>query len=91
MKSAKFVTLLVVALVSPSTFAQGAIAQSKSRQEIRQELVQARHDGIIPAYRNNFPPNSARVKRNQEVHRLTVHRGEQAPTIDAHDDLTTAR
>ncbi|RXV69165.1 DUF4148 domain-containing protein [Burkholderia stabilis] len=83
--------VLTVAALSISAFSQAAAAQAKTRQEVRQELVRARHDGVIPSPNHDYPASPATVARNQEIHRSTVHRGEKAPTVDAHDNRFAMR
>ncbi|ALX13991.1 hypothetical protein P350_20555 [Burkholderia cepacia JBK9] len=77
---------VAVAALSISAFSQAVSAQPKSRQEVIQELVRARHDGVIPSPNHDYPASPATVARNQEIHRSTVHRGEKAPMVDAHDN-----
>ncbi|MGU7811389.1 DUF4148 domain-containing protein [Burkholderia sp. AW49-1] len=77
---------IAVAALSIAAFSQSATAQSRTRQEVRQELLRARHDGVIPSPKHDYPPSPATIARNQEVHRSAVHRGESAPVVDAHDN-----
>ncbi|MBJ9963078.1 DUF4148 domain-containing protein [Burkholderia seminalis] len=81
----------VVAALSIPAFSQAVSAQPKSRQEVVQELVRARHDGVIPSPNHDYPASPAVVARNREIHRSTVHRGEKAPMVDAHDNRFTVR
>ncbi|TWC75363.1 uncharacterized protein DUF4148 [Burkholderia sp. SJZ115] len=62
-----------------------ATAQAKTRAEVRQELLHARHDGYLPNRRTNFPPDASMVARSRQLHRLTIHRGESSPRFDEHD------
>ncbi len=62
-----------------------ATAQVKTRADVRQELLQARHDGYLPNRRTNFPPDASMVARSRQLHRLTIHRGESSPGFDEHD------
>ncbi|WP_422389486.1 DUF4148 domain-containing protein [Burkholderia pyrrocinia] len=81
-----------VAALSIAAFSQTVAAQAMTRQEVRQELVRARHDGVIPSPNHDYSASPATVARNQEIHRSTVHRGEKAPMVDAHDNrLSGAR
>ncbi|WP_176113396.1 DUF4148 domain-containing protein [Burkholderia cepacia] len=77
--------IVAAAVLSIAAISQAAAAQQKTRQEVRQELVRARHDGEIPSPNHDYPASPATVARNQEIHRATVHRGETAPLVDAHD------
>ncbi|UVE67529.1 DUF4148 domain-containing protein [Burkholderia pyrrocinia] len=82
---------IAVAVLSIATFSQTVAAQAKTRQEVRQELVRALHDGVIPSPNHDYPASLATVARNREIHRSTVHRGEKAPMVDAHDNRFAAR
>ncbi|WP_176046161.1 DUF4148 domain-containing protein [Burkholderia sp. BCC1644] len=82
---------IAVAALSIAAFSPAVAAQSKTRQEVRQELVRARHDGVIPSPNHDYPASPAAVARNQEIHRSTVHRGEPAPMVDAHDNRFAVR
>ncbi|AOI59432.1 DUF4148 domain-containing protein [Burkholderia diffusa] len=77
---------IAVAALAIAAFSQSAAAQSRTRQEVRQELLRARHEGVIPSPKHDYPPNPATIARNQQIHRSTVHRGESAPLVDAHDN-----
>ncbi|KVA59699.1 hypothetical protein WI61_01540 [Burkholderia cepacia] len=83
--------IVVAAALSIAALSQAAAAQQKTRQEVRQELVRARHDGVIPSPNHDYPASPATVARNQEIHRATVHRGEAAPRVDAHDNRLAVR
>lgn len=82
---------IAAAALSTVAFSQAVAAQQKTRQEVRQELVRARHDGVIPSPNHDYPASPAAVARNREIHRATVHRGETAPIVDAHDNRFTVR
>ncbi|VWD10723.1 hypothetical protein BCO18175_04721 [Burkholderia contaminans] len=83
--------VIAAAALSMAAFSQAVAAQRKTRQEVRQELVRARHDGVIPSPNHDYPASPAAVARNREIHRATVHRGETVPMIDAHDNRFTVR
>jgi hypothetical protein len=82
-------SLLAALLVASSTtlvLASGAaFAQGKSRDQVRQELVQAQHDGAVPSGKTQYPPSEQLVARNKEVHASAVHAGEKSPSVDQHD------
>ncbi|MEN8516013.1 DUF4148 domain-containing protein [Burkholderia sp. RS02] len=82
---------MTVAALSIAAFSQTVAAQAKTRQEVRRELMRARHDGVIPSPNHDYPASPAAVARNQEIHRSTVHGGENAPTVDAHDNRFAVR
>ncbi|WP_420211240.1 DUF4148 domain-containing protein [Burkholderia aenigmatica] len=79
------------AALSMAALSQAMAAPQKTRQEVLQELVRARHDGVIPSPNHDYPASPAAVARNQEIHRATVHRGETAPLVDAHDNRFAVR
>ncbi|OXI95567.1 MULTISPECIES: DUF4148 domain-containing protein [Burkholderia] len=83
--------VIAAAALSMAVFSQAVAAQQKTRQEVRQELARARHDGVIPSPNHDYPASPAAVARNQEIHRATVHRGESAPLVDAHDNRFAVR
>ena len=83
--------VVAAAVLSIAAISQAAAAQQKTRQEVRQELVRARHDGVIPSPNHDYPASPAAVARNQEIHRATVHRVEAAPLVDAHDNRLAVR
>ncbi|MGV7241742.1 DUF4148 domain-containing protein [Caballeronia sordidicola] len=86
MKASKNIpAVLVLTCASVVAFAQTP-PSGKTRQQVQQELVQARHDGIIPTTKNDYPPSAATVARNQDVHAVTKHPGERVPAqADLHD------
>ncbi|MGS0891929.1 DUF4148 domain-containing protein [Burkholderia stagnalis] len=91
MKLPRLTIAVAVAAFSIAAFTQTAAAQAKTRQEVRQELLRARHDGVIPSPNHDYPASPAAVARNQEIHRAAVHRGEPAPSVDAHDNRFAMR
>ncbi|WP_415868043.1 DUF4148 domain-containing protein [Burkholderia ubonensis] len=91
MKRLRLMIAIGAASLSIAAFSEGAAAQSKTRQEVLRELLQARNDGVIPGTKHDYPASPALIERNREIHRATVHGGEQAPMFDAHDDRFTVR
>ncbi|KER74032.1 MULTISPECIES: DUF4148 domain-containing protein [Burkholderia] len=83
--------VVAAAALSMAALSQAMAAPQKTRQEVLQELVRARHDGVIPSPNHDYPASPAAVARNQEIHRATVHRGETAPLVDAHDNRFAVR
>lgn len=67
-----------------------AFAQGKTRDEVRQELIRAQHEGVVPAGKNDYPPSAALVARNKELHAISVHGGKTDLALDQHDQ-TVAR
>ncbi|AOI72634.1 hypothetical protein WI29_30190 [Burkholderia ubonensis] len=91
MKRLRLTIAIAAASLSIAAFSEGAAAQSKTRQEVLRELLQARHDGVIPSTKQDYPASPALIERNREIHRATVHGGEKTPTFDAHDERFTVR
>lgn len=76
---------LTALALSPAAFSQG-----KTRDEVRQELIRAQHEGVVPAGKNDYPPSAALVARNKELHAISVHGGKTDLALDQHDQ-TVAR
>lgn len=76
---------LTALALSPAAFAQG-----KTRDEVRQKLIRAQHEGVVPAGKNDYPPSAALVARNKELHAISVHGGKTDLALDQHDQ-TVAR
>lgn len=76
---------LTALALSPAAFAQG-----KTRDEVRQELIRAQHEGVVLAGKNDYPPSAALVARNKELHAISVHGGKTDLALDQHDQ-TVAR
>ncbi|MGV7242878.1 DUF4148 domain-containing protein [Caballeronia sp. M23-90] len=90
MKASKISAVVVFACASAVAFAQ-VPSSGKTREQVKQELAQAQHDGIVPAPKHDYPPSPARVARNKEVHALTKHAGEQIPVQADHHDTVAGR
>lgn len=45
--------------------------QGKTREQVVQELIQARRDGLVPAGHADYPPSQATVARNRERMKAT--------------------
>ncbi|WP_175775955.1 DUF4148 domain-containing protein [Burkholderia anthina] len=93
MKTAQLAALFVTATLSLGVASQAAFAQTqtqgKTRTEVVNELKQARHDGVVPTSKTQYPPTGELVARNKELHGISVHAGEKAPQADNHDSLAT--
>jgi hypothetical protein len=73
---------LLTGFAAPNTLAQG-----KSRADVQQELAQARHDGVIPVSKTNYPPTAEQMARNKQLHAIARHPGEASPNFDQHDSV----
>ncbi|MFB9122141.1 DUF4148 domain-containing protein [Paraburkholderia dipogonis] len=87
MNAARLFTLSVAALTVFGTASQVAQAQGKSRAEVKQELVQAHHTGVIPSSKTQYPPDANTIARNKQTHAIAWHSGEKTPSLDQHDKL----
>ncbi|SAL79008.1 hypothetical protein AWB71_05811 [Caballeronia peredens] len=87
MRAAKFAVVFALAGASIGLISQSAAAQGKSREQVRQELVQAQHDGITPMSKTQYPPSEATIARNKAMHAAATHGGEKSPSPDQHDQL----
>ncbi|WP_429576516.1 DUF4148 domain-containing protein [Paraburkholderia sp. UCT70] len=56
------------------TFGSSASAQTAipgmTRAEVRQQLVQAQADGLLPVPENNYPLPATRIGRNKELYAI---------------------
>lgn len=81
------VARIVVVLVMTGAMLPLAMAQGKSREQVREELIQARHDGLLAANKRQYPPDESAIARNKRSHAAAFHAGEQSPNVDQHDQL----
>ncbi|MBY8605521.1 DUF4148 domain-containing protein [Burkholderia arboris] len=69
----KLVAAFVVATLS-LPFGTQAFAQSTqapiTRAEVRQQLIEAEADGLLPVDRNDYPPSHAEIARNRQLYAL---------------------
>lgn len=87
MKATKIAMVFLVAGIAAEMPFLAASAQGKTREEVRQELLKARHDGISPANKPQYPPTEDMLNRNRELHALTTHAGEKSPAFEQHDTV----
>jgi hypothetical protein len=45
-------------------------SQGKTREQVREELVQAWRDGLLPYKRYEYPPSDATIARNKELYAI---------------------
>ncbi|MDR5782745.1 DUF4148 domain-containing protein [Caballeronia sp. LZ065] len=86
MKKSLIAAMLITSSMALALASGTASAQGKSRDQVRQELVQAQHDGDVPSGKTQYPPSEQLVARNKEVHASAVHAGEKSPSVDQHDN-----
>ncbi|CAB3786201.1 hypothetical protein LMG28614_02252 [Paraburkholderia ultramafica] len=70
---------LVLGSISTTASAQ------KTRDQVRQELLQAQHDGLVVAGKQPYPPTAETQARNKELHAITKHAGQTGSGFDSHD------
>jgi hypothetical protein len=81
----KLTCATVVAILSLTALAQTAQAQGKTREQVQQELIQARHDGLTTFSEAQYPGTEQTIAHNKQLHAVTTHPGEPAPVLDHHD------
>ncbi|WP_341318866.1 DUF4148 domain-containing protein [Paraburkholderia sp. IMGN_8] len=66
-----------LAIAATTLAATGAVAaqgmpesQGKTREQVREEMIQARRDGWLPYRRHDYPPSTATIKRNKELYAI---------------------
>lgn len=71
MKRQTMVVALLIAVASGTAAAQDAsTATSKTREQVRAEVEQARRDGLLPYRRHDYPPSKATIERNKELYAI---------------------
>ncbi|EKS72735.1 hypothetical protein BURK_004762 [Burkholderia sp. SJ98] len=55
--------------------------QGKTREQARQELLQAYKDGVLPFRRAEYPPSAASMKKNKDAY-ARVHPAQDPKRID---------
>ncbi|WP_176046533.1 DUF4148 domain-containing protein [Burkholderia sp. BCC1644] len=69
----KLVAAFVVATLS-LPFGTQAFAQSSqapiTRAEVRQQLIDAEANGLLPSNRNDYPPSQSQIARNRQLYAL---------------------
>ncbi|MFC0399848.1 DUF4148 domain-containing protein [Paraburkholderia rhizosphaerae] len=91
MSSAKLSLLAVTASLCAAFATEAALAQGKTREQVQQELAQARHDGMLPVSKTSYPPTDEQIARNKQLHAIAKHPGEASPSVDYHDGKIAAR
>ncbi|MDN7933853.1 DUF4148 domain-containing protein [Burkholderia metallica] len=83
----KLVAAFVLAALS-LPFGTQAFAQSTqaplTRAEVRQQLIDAEADGLLPWNRNDYPPSASQIARNRQLYAI-AHR-DAAPATTASAD-----
>lgn len=65
-----------------AAFAQDASAADKTRAQVRQELVQAEAQGLLPSSRGDYPPSAQTIARNRQLYQIRTQ-GEAPPAANA--------
>jgi hypothetical protein len=91
MNTLRLASLAGTAILSLGIASQAAYAQGKTRDQVQQELMQAQHDGVVPANKTRYPADTGTIKRNQDVHAVQRHDGDTSHGMDQHDSISAAR
>ncbi|WP_080406267.1 DUF4148 domain-containing protein [Burkholderia ubonensis] len=59
-----------VAAVAPASPSGNSAPSGKTREQVRQELIRAYHDGLLPTSNHDYPPGPETIARNKELHSL---------------------
>jgi hypothetical protein len=46
-------------------------SQTMTREQVREELIQAQRDGLLPYKRYEYPPSDATIARNKQLYAIT--------------------
>lgn len=87
MNAIKLTSFVVAATLLSTTALQAAHAQGKTREEVRQELIRAQRDGVVPYSKGQYPSTDVWTARNKQLHALSTHSGETPPSLDRHNDI----
>lgn len=83
-----YLVMLIPALASAGAFAQDASTGTSKRtsEQVKQELIEARHDGTLVRGNGEFPASEQTVKRKKSEHAAAMHPNDGAsPKLDTHD------
>ncbi|OJA25627.1 hypothetical protein BGV56_03745 [Burkholderia ubonensis] len=58
------------AAVAPASSSGNSAPSGKTREQVRQELIRAYHDGLLPTSNHDYPPGPETIARNKELHSL---------------------
>ncbi|WP_063806952.1 DUF4148 domain-containing protein [Burkholderia ubonensis] len=58
------------AAVAPDSPSGNSAPSGKTREQVRQELIRAYHDGLLPTSNHDYPPGPETIARNKELHSL---------------------
>ncbi|WP_063801189.1 DUF4148 domain-containing protein [Burkholderia ubonensis] len=58
------------AAVAPAGPSGNSAPSGKTREEVRQELIRAYHDGLLPTSNHDYPPSPETIARNKARHSL---------------------
>jgi hypothetical protein len=87
---AVFAALAASAILPTAAQAQPqAQTQGKTRDQVKQELVAAHHEGVLPISDIKYPGTPETIARNKQIHNAARHPGETDPAIDHHDNPQT--
>ncbi|WP_063802364.1 DUF4148 domain-containing protein [Burkholderia ubonensis] len=58
------------AAVAPAGPSGNSAPSGKTREQVRQELIRAYHDGLLPTSNHDYPPGPETIARNKALHSL---------------------
>ncbi len=58
------------AAVAPVGPSGNSVVQGRTREQVRQELIRAYHDGLLPTSNHDYPPGPETIARNKELYSL---------------------
>ncbi|OMG71290.1 DUF4148 domain-containing protein [Burkholderia ubonensis] len=58
------------AAVAPAGSSGNSAPSGTTREEVRQELIRAYHDGLLPTSNHDYPPSPETIARNKALHSL---------------------
>ncbi|WP_321869362.1 DUF4148 domain-containing protein [Burkholderia ubonensis] len=58
------------AAIAPVGPSGNSAPSGKTREQVRQELIRAYHDGLLPTSNHDYPPSAEAIARNKELHSL---------------------
>jgi len=88
MTSKLYLVMLIPAIASAGAFAQDAgVGTGKvTSEQVRKELIDAKHDGTYNRGNDEFPASEQTVQKRKAEHAAAKHPSEgKAPKVDSHD------
>ncbi len=83
-----YLVMLIPALATAGAFAQGSGSSSGkvTSEQVRKDLIDAKHDGTYARGNDEFPPSEQTVQKRKAEHAAAMHPNEgKGPKVDSHD------